>query len=106
MSSYVTGFKSVESHWPKGHVWDFDTRHVLSTHAIHHNAPEILLTPGSHHKTGQEINTGKHYRELEKFLLDCYPQAEQVYRWSAQHYQAADAIPLPQKKFIQGKESS
>ncbi|WP_133140854.1 FAD-dependent oxidoreductase [Legionella genomosp. 1] len=92
--SYVCGFKMPESLCPEGHLWNFDSHHVLSTHSGDKgNRPQIVLISGAHHKTGQEKNPEKHYIELESDFLTSQPEAKLAYRWSAQHYQSADAIP-------------
>lgn len=92
--SYVVSVRLKNNNYPEGHFWDLDRPpHATCTHAVSSANPELLMVAGSHHKVGQEKDTIKHFKELEKFLNDHFSVAEVAYQWSAQHYQSADTIP-------------
>lgn len=92
--SYVVTVRLKDNNYPEGHFWDLDRPpHATCTHAVSKNQPELLMVAGSHHKTGQDVNTHSHYKELETFLREHAQVSEVAYRWSAQHYQSADDVP-------------
>lgn len=92
--SYVVAVRLKNKTCPEGHFWDLSQQsHVFSAHAYMSDEPELLMLSGSHHKTGQEENTEKHYQELEAYLKAFLPIEEIVFKWSAQHYKSADNIP-------------
>lgn len=92
--SYVVAIKTKENIYPECHLWDVDhATHATCTHAVSSQHPELLMVAGSHHKTGQGQNMLSHFEELESFLREHFSIAKIAYRWSAQHYQAADDIP-------------
>lgn len=91
--SYVLGVYLQNAQYPDCNLWDLnEPHHAISTHAINHADPEILLIAGAHHRTG----TGSHlsaFKSLEHYLQQYLPIEKIAYQWSAQHYQAADGIP-------------
>lgn len=92
--SYVVAVRLKDHKYPEGHFWDLDRPpHATCTHAETGNHPELLMVAGSHHKTGQGTHMDSHYAEMETFLRDHFSVAEVAYKWSAQHYQAADDVP-------------
>lgn len=91
--SYVVGVHETNG-YPEGHFWDLsEPHHAICTHAVNGNKPNLLLVAGSHHKTGQDDNAQAHYDKLTNFLKRHFPVLDVAYRWSAQHYTAADDVP-------------
>ncbi|MCP0913235.1 FAD-dependent oxidoreductase [Legionella sp. 27cVA30] len=75
------------------HLWDLDTKHTYSTHAVKGSSPDILMMTGDHHKTGQGHDMQAHFTKLKTCFREIFPAAEFAYEWSAQHYRSADDIP-------------
>lgn len=57
------------------------------------NGDKLVLFGGDHHKTGQGIDTFKHYQALENFAEETFGIKEIPYRWSAQDLTTSDKIP-------------
>lgn len=92
--SYAVAVHLKNKIYPEGHFWDLDhPHHATCTHSVYGDLPEILVVAGNHHKTGQEHNARSHFKELELFLANHFEVDDVAYRWSAQHYHAADDIP-------------
>lgn len=92
--SYVVAVKLLEDNYPDMNCWNLTTPHyAMSTHSMSKDKVDLLLVAGSHHKTGQSNNTQSHFEELEKYLKKTFAVKEIKYRWSAQHYHAADGLP-------------
>lgn len=92
--SYVVAAK-LEGDYPNGNFWDLEKpHHAISTHS-EGVSPDlnILAVAGRHHKTGQDKHALKNFMALEKFIREGFKVKEIAYRWSAQHYQAADSLP-------------
>lgn len=89
--AYVLGIKT-DKEYPGGMYISADTptRSLRSTPI---NGEELILVSGEGHKTGQGINTMKHYEALEKFAEDVFGIKEYKYRWSAQDIYTLDKIP-------------
>lgn len=56
-------------------------------------AGNLLLLGGESHKTGQGINTMKHYEALASFGKDVLGLTDIQYRWSAQDLYTLDKVP-------------
>jgi glycine/D-amino acid oxidase-like deaminating enzyme/nitrite reductase/ring-hydroxylating ferredoxin subunit len=54
--------------------------------------PHVLLI-GEKHKTGQQEDTEAAYRALEEVLRARFNIETAAFKWSAQHYRAADGLP-------------
>ncbi|WP_131781707.1 FAD-dependent oxidoreductase [Legionella gresilensis] len=92
--SYVVAVHLRNNQCPEGHFWDLSKKsHIFSAHAYKSDEPELMMLSGSHHKTGQEYYTEKHYKELESELKSCLSIEDIAFKWSAQHYQSADDVP-------------
>lgn len=92
--SYAVAVHLKNKTYPEGHFWDLSSpHHVLCTHAITKDHPELLVISGKHHKTGQAKNAQAHFNSLETFLNQHFEVDEVCYKWSAQHYHAADNLP-------------
>ncbi|MDQ3072396.1 MAG: FAD-dependent oxidoreductase [Bacteroidota bacterium] len=91
--SYAVAVKLRDGAYPDGEWADMSKQaHVLSTHGINSDHPEIMVLAGSHHKVGQG-DAIDHYSHLEQWLREHFSVESIEYRWSAQHYHSADAVP-------------
>ncbi|WIV12983.1 FAD-dependent oxidoreductase [Proteiniborus sp. MB09-C3] len=54
---------------------------------------ELILVGGNHHKTGQGVDTIKHYETLIDFANDTFTVENILYRWSTQDCMTLDGIP-------------
>ncbi|WP_147535068.1 FAD-dependent oxidoreductase [Bacillus marasmi] len=57
------------------------------------NGEKLVLFGGDHHKTGQGIDTFKHYEALEAFADSTFGIEKIPYRWSAQDLTTSDKVP-------------
>lgn len=89
--SYVLGVKA-NIDYPGGMYISADspTRSIRFTP---YNGEDLLLIGGESHKTGQGIDTFKHYEALQKFAEKNFSVKEILYRWSAQDIYTLDKIP-------------
>lgn len=69
---------------------DTPTRSFRSTPM---NGGDLVLVSGEGHKTGQGIDTMKHYLALEQFADEVFGIEEYKYRWSAQDMYTLDKMP-------------
>lgn len=92
--SYGVAVHLQDNLYPEGHFWDLDeSHHATCTHTVSAMKPDMLIVAGNHHKTGQDPDAKTRFQQLEKFLKDHFKVSETVFRWSAQHYHAADDVP-------------
>lgn len=90
--SYVVA--SQQDSLPECHTWDLDDpHHSICTHPLGSEQANVLMLAGSHHKTGQESNTSRHFSILQNFLKKELGITSHFYQWSAQHFKAADDVP-------------
>lgn len=75
----------------EGMYISIDTQ-VTSFRVIEENGKKLLLAVGYDYKTGTEQITNG-YNDLEKVVKKMYPQAEILYRWSAEDCITLDKIP-------------
>lgn len=57
------------------------------------NRETLWIIGGESHKTGQGINTMKHYEAVAEFAEETFGAKEIVYRWSAQDLTTLDKLP-------------
>ncbi|WP_040206196.1 FAD-dependent oxidoreductase [Neobacillus jeddahensis] len=57
------------------------------------NEEKLLIIGGENHKTGQGIDTLKHYEALQAFAEQVFGIKEYDYRWSAQDLVTLDKVP-------------
>jgi len=90
--SYIVGV-TTKKEFPGGMFYSADspTRSLRSTPL--ENGEQLVLVSGEGHKTGQGIDTMKHYLALEEFANDVLGIKEYKYRWSAQDMITLDRIP-------------
>lgn len=89
--SYVLGIQT-DSDFPGGMYYSAD-KPVRSIRSTPFNGEKLILVGGEGHKTGQGINTLKHYMALEKFAEDTFGIKVFPYRWSAQDLVTLDKVP-------------
>lgn len=89
--AYILGLKTKKA-FPGGMYISADTptRSLRSTPI---NGEDLVLVSGEGHKTGQGIDTMKHYRNLESFAEEVLGIQEYMYRWSAQDIYTLDKVP-------------
>ncbi len=90
--SYIVAV-TTQKEFPGGMFYSADspTRSLRSTPL--ENGEQLVLVSGDGHKTGQGIDTMKHYLALEDFANDVLGIKEYKYRWSAQDMITLDKIP-------------
>jgi glycine/D-amino acid oxidase-like deaminating enzyme/nitrite reductase/ring-hydroxylating ferredoxin subunit len=54
---------------------------------------ELVIVGGMEHRTGEDVDTRRHYRDLEAYARSVYPLRSVDYRWSAQDYITIDGVP-------------
>lgn len=54
---------------------------------------ELVIVGGMGHRTGEDIDTRRCYRDLEAYARSVYPVRSVDYRWSAQDYITLDGAP-------------
>lgn len=54
---------------------------------------ELIIVGGEHHKTGQGVDTSKHYEALVDFANDIFTVEDIPYRWSTQDCMTLDSVP-------------
>ena len=89
--SYAIGIKT-DKDYPGGIYISADspTRSIRYTP---YNGEKLLILGGDNHKTGQGIDTLKHYEALQTFAEEVFGLKEYHYRWSAQDMVTLDKIP-------------
>jgi glycine/D-amino acid oxidase-like deaminating enzyme/nitrite reductase/ring-hydroxylating ferredoxin subunit len=89
--SYVIGIKT-DSTYPGGMYISADdpTRSIRFTPF---NGEDLILIGGENHKTGQGIDTFRHYQALQQFAESTFSVKEIPYRWSAQDLVTLDKVP-------------
>jgi len=55
---------------------------------------ELILVGGEHHKTGQGVDTVKHYEALIDFANETFTVEDIPYRWSTQDCMTMDGLPF------------
>ncbi|WP_066069465.1 FAD-dependent oxidoreductase [Neobacillus soli] len=89
--SYAIGIKT-DKDYPGGMYISADspTRSIRYTPL---NGEKLLIIGGENHKTGQGIDTLKHYEALEAFAEEVFGIKGYDYRWSAQDMVTLDKLP-------------
>lgn len=90
--SYILGLKTKKA-FPGGMYISADTP-TRSLRSTPMDGENLVLVAGEGHKTGQEIDTIKHYLALEQFAEDVLGIEEYKYRWSAQDMTTLDKVPF------------
>ena len=89
--SYLLGIKAKKD-YPGGMYLSADSpkRSLRSTTL---NGEKLVIVGAENHKTGQGINTIKHYEKIEAFANEQLGIKEYLYRWSAQDLYTLDQVP-------------
>lgn len=89
--SYAIGVKT-DKEYPGGMYISADspTRSIRYTP---YNGEKLLIIGGENHKTGQGVDTLKHYEALEAFAEEVFGIKGYEYRWSAQDLVTLDKLP-------------
>ncbi|PYZ96191.1 FAD-dependent oxidoreductase [Alteribacter lacisalsi] len=53
----------------------------------------IMIVGGEKHKTGQGIDTSRHYEALSAYSLEMFPDSEILYRWASHDWITIDRMP-------------
>ena len=75
-------------------IWDdADPYHYVRLAPGADDEHDVLIVGGADHRTGQEPHPERHYRELEVWLRNRFPQAGSLaYRWSGEVMEPLDGI--------------
>lgn len=89
--SYAIGIKAAKK-YPGGMYISADspTRSIRDTPL---DDGTLIIIGGENHKTGQGMDTLKHYQALEAFAQEVFGISEYAYRWSAQDLVTLDKVP-------------
>ncbi|MDB5761273.1 MAG: FAD-dependent oxidoreductase [Herminiimonas sp.] len=89
---YAVAAALAERQLPGGIFWSAGMPKTSTRLVDLRGAPYVLMI-GERHKTGQQDDTGARYQVLENSMRSRFNIASPVFRWSAQHYRAADGFP-------------
>lgn len=89
--SYVIGVR-LKKELTDGLYWDTaDPYHYLRVASS--NDPTLLIAGGANHHTGEEIDTKKHFTQLEDYVRARFNIYKVEYRWSHELFETADGLP-------------
>ncbi len=91
-TSYVVGARVPPGAVPDGLFWDTNDPYFYLRLNRRPGFDEVIFG-GRDHKTGQEHDTEKRFRELEAKLAELVPGANDNYRWSGQVVETHDGLP-------------
>lgn len=100
--SYAIGIKT-DMDYPGGIYISADSP-ARSIRTTPYNGEKLLILGGENHKTGQGIDTLKHYEALQLFAEEAFGLKEYHYRWSAQDMVTLDKLPFI-GKYSEGREN-
>jgi glycine/D-amino acid oxidase-like deaminating enzyme/nitrite reductase/ring-hydroxylating ferredoxin subunit len=89
--SYAIGVKW-EKEYPGGMYISADTP-PRSIRYTPYKGSNLLIIGGEEHKTGQGMDTLKHYQALADFAKEVFGTSKYLYRWSAQDMVTLDNVP-------------
>lgn len=89
--SYVVAAKTKKP-YPGGMYLQVDNP-TLSLRSATIDGEELVLIGGMGHRTGNEVETSKHYEELQAFGEETFGIEEIPYHWSAQDLTTLDKVP-------------
>jgi glycine/D-amino acid oxidase-like deaminating enzyme/nitrite reductase/ring-hydroxylating ferredoxin subunit len=78
---------------PAGIFWDMLENEHYSMRTYDSPKGKVLMVLGESHKVGLKQDTMECFQKLESFLRDKFDVKSIAYKWSAQQYRPADAIP-------------
>jgi glycine/D-amino acid oxidase-like deaminating enzyme/nitrite reductase/ring-hydroxylating ferredoxin subunit len=89
--SYAIGIK-----WDKeypGGMYISAEKQPRSIRTTPYNGSKLLIIGGEEHKTGQGVDTLKHYQAIADFAKETFGTSAYIYRWSAQDMVTLDRVP-------------
>lgn len=89
--SYIVAAKTKEK-FPGGMYINAE-QPARSLRSLPNKNDELVLFIGEHHKTGQGINTNKHYEALLDFGKELFTIEDIPYHWSTQDCMTMDGVP-------------
>lgn len=89
--SYLIAIKAKKA-FPGGMYLSIDSP-SRSLRSAPMNGEQLVLVGGEGHKTGQGINTIKHYLAIQQFAEKTLGIEDYMYRWSAQDIYTMDKVP-------------
>ncbi|MEH7116652.1 FAD-dependent oxidoreductase [Neobacillus vireti] len=90
--SYAIGVKTTKE-YPGGMYISADSPSRSIRYTPLDNGENLLIIGGENHKTGQGVDTLKHFEELQSFTEEVFGIKEYQYRWSAQDNVTLDKMP-------------
>ena len=88
---------------PAGGVyWHVQQTQHYSVRPYSNEQGNFLLVLGGAHKVGQQEHNEKKFLELEQYLTERFDVDHIVYKWAAQNYKPADALPYIGTSITQG----
>ncbi len=92
-SSYAIGARIAPGLWPEASFWDTaEPYHYLRIDR--RRGFDYAIFGGADHKTGQQIETERAYKELERVFRQLVPSARIDHRWSGQVIETPDGLPF------------
>ena len=89
--SYVVAFRAKEKY--PGGMYINAEEPARSLRSQNSEDGELIFVGGDHHKTGQGVDTIKHYEALIDFAAHNFEVEDILYRWSTQDCMTLDGIP-------------
>ncbi len=78
--------------YPKGIFWSMEEP-SHSIRSYENNGKKFLVVIGEMHKTGQQEEGIDYFKKVEAYMRSNFDVETITFRWSAQHYHAADELP-------------
>ncbi len=102
--SYALGVR-IDEPFPDGLFINADGPPVHSWRSQPAGDGELVIVGGMEHRTGEGVDTRRHYRDLEAYARSVYPVTSVDYRWSAQDYITIDGVPPYIGRLADGHEN-
>lgn len=90
--SYVIAIKAKEAYPGGMYINAEEPARSLRSQVSEHG--ELIFVGGDHHKTGQGVDTVRHYQALADFADEFFTVEDIPYRWSAQDCMTMDGLPF------------
>ncbi|WP_352418804.1 FAD-dependent oxidoreductase [Proteiniborus sp.] len=89
--SYIVAVKAKEKY--PGGMYINAEEPARSLRYLPYEGSELILVVGENHKTGQGVDTTKHYEALIDFANDVFTVEDVAFKWSTQDCMTLDGIP-------------
>jgi Rieske Fe-S protein len=89
--SYAVAIKAKEKY--PGGMYITAEEPGRSLRSVQSDEGELIIVGGEHHKTGQSVDTNKHYQALVDYSCDNFTVESVPYRWSTQDCMTLDDVP-------------